>query len=366
MASIARRPDGRWRARYRDETGREYAGHFARKVDAQRWLDRETAKIVTGTWVNPRAGRVTFAEYAEGWRAVQVHRPTTQAHVETMLRRHAYPVFGPRPLSSIRPSEVQAWTSGLALTPSSAEVCFRYFSAVFKAAVSDRVIASSPCAGIRLPRRLPRQVVPLTTDQVQALTAAMPARFRALVVMAAGTGLRQGEAFGLEVRHVDFLRRTLRVEQQLVTLPGAPPQVSPPKTDSSYRTIPLPQVVVDALAAHLRDYPSAGLIFTAETGEPIRRSSFSGKAWRRAVQSAGLPTGVGFHALRHYYASLLIRHGESVKVVQLRLGHATAAETLDTYAHLWPDSEDRTRAAIDSVLGPAADFLRTGRVADKA
>ena len=57
--------------------------------------------------------------------------------------------------------------------------------------------------------------------------------------------------------------------------------------------------------------------------------------------------------------SLLIRHGESVKVVQMRLGHATAAETLDTYSHLWPDSEDRTRDAVDAVLGASADSLRT-------
>jgi integrase len=55
--------------------------------------------------------------------------------------------------------------------------------------------------------------------------------------------------------------------------------------------------------------------------------------------------------LRYFYASLLIRHGESVKVVQARLGHATAAETLDTYSHLWPDSDDTTRSAVDSALG---------------
>jgi integrase len=55
--------------------------------------------------------------------------------------------------------------------------------------------------------------------------------------------------------------------------------------------------------------------------------------------------------MRHFYASLLIRHGESVKVVQGRLGHATAAETLDTYSHLWPDSDDTTRAAVDATLG---------------
>jgi integrase len=65
------------------------------------------------------------------------------------------------------------------------------------------------------------------------------------------------------------------------------------------------------------------------------------------------------HSLRHFYASLLIRHGESVKTVHAPLGHASAAETLDTYSHLWPDSDDRTRAAVDSVLGEVADSLRT-------
>ena len=70
----------------------------------------------------------------------------------------------------------------------------------------------------------------------------------------------------------------------------------------------------------------------------------------------------GFHGLRHFYASLLIRHGESVKTVQARLGYASASETLDTYSHLWPDSDDRTRTAVDSVL--SADYVRTGEAVD--
>jgi hypothetical protein len=68
------------------------------------------------------------------------------------------------------------------------------------------------------------------------------------------------------------------------------------------------------------------------------------------VKAAGVPAGTGFHQLRPFYASLLIRHGESVKTVQAPLGHATASETLDTYSHLWLDSDDRTRTAVDSVL----------------
>lgn len=194
-----------------------------------------------------------------------------------------------------------------------------------------------------------------------ALAAAVPHRYRALVVLAAGTGLRQGEVFGLTLPRVNFLRRTFRVDRQLVLLANRPPFLAPPKTDASVRTVPLPDVVVDALAAHLATYPAATvaavgpLVFTNERGEAIRRNRFS-DVWRRAVQECGLPAGAGFHALRHYYASLLIRHGESVKVVQSRLGHASAKETLDTYGHLWPDSDDRTRQAVDLVLSrpPAA------------
>jgi integrase len=81
--------------------------------------------------------------------------------------------------------------------------------------------------------------------------------------------------------------------------------------------------------------------------------------WRRVTKSVDLE-GLHFHDLRHYYASLLIRHGESVKTVQARLAHANAAETLDTYSHLWPDSDDRTREAVDLVLADfLADSLRT-------
>ncbi len=112
--------------------------------------------------------------------------------------------------------------------------------------------------------------------------------------------------------------------------------------------MPLPALTVDALARQLAAYPAGpgGLVFTDHLGRAIRRNRF-GEVWGRAVVSAGLPDGSHFHELRHHYASLLIFGGESVKVVQARLGHASASETLDTYAHLWPDSEDRTRAAVD-------------------
>src|SRR3954463_4712374 len=335
---------------------------FSRKADAQRWLDEVTAALVTGQFVDPNAGRQTVRDYAEQWRTSQVHRPTTAAHVETMLRLHVYPVLGDRPFASVLPSDIQSLVKRLSntLAPGTVGVVHRILAAVLKAAVRDRRIIASPCEGTKLPKNPKERIEPLSVDAVEALTDAMPGRYRGLITLAAGTGLRQGEAFGLGVDRIDFLRRQLTVDRQLITLPGRPPYLAAPKTQASIRTIPLSQVVVDALGAHLNVWPAEALLFTTELGAPIRRTAFSARVRRPAANAAGLPQTVTFHALRHFYASLLIRHGESVKTVQARLGHASAAETLDTYSHLWPDSDDRTRAAVDSVLSPAEDSLRTG------
>ena len=360
MASIARRPDGTYRPRFRDASGKEHARHFKRKVDAQRWRDEMTAAMVTGQYVDPAAGRVTFREYAERWRATQVHRPTTAAHVETMLRRHVYPSLGDKRLGSVLPSDIQSLVKQLSLdlAPATVGVVHRILAGIFKAAVRDRRIVASPCEGTKLPKVHRQRIEPMTFEAVEALTAAMPERYRALVTLAAGTGLRQGEIFGLTVDRIDFLRRQLTVDRQLVTMPDRAPYLAPPKTQASVRVVPLPQVVVDAVAAHLATWPTDQVVFSTELGDPIRRTAFSERIWRPALKRAGL-SGVTMHGLRHFYASLLIRHGESVKTVQARLGHASAAETLDTYSHLWPDSDDRTRAAVDSVLGRVADSVRT-------
>ncbi len=234
----------------------------------------------------------------------------------------------------------------------------RILAGIVKAAVRDRRIVASPCEGTKLPKVHRQRVEPMTLEAVQALTEAIPERYRALVTLAAGTGLRQGEVFGLTVDRIDFLRRQLTVDRQLVTMPDRAPYLAPPKTQASVRVVPLPQVVVEAVAVHLATWPTDQSIFTTELGDPIRRTAFSERIWRPALKRVGL-SGVTMHGLRHFYASLLIRHGESVKTVQGRLGHASAAETLDTYSHLWPDSDDRTRAAVDSVLGRVADSVRT-------
>jgi integrase len=225
--------------------------------------------------------------------------------------------------------------------------------------VRDRVIATSPCADVRRPAASgSAKLEVLTTEQVLALAGAVPARYSALIVAGAGLGLRPGELFGVTVDRVDFLRRTVTVDRQLVYAEGGGVQLAPPKTNASYRTVPLPRTVADALAAHLVAFPTEGFVFTNARGAPILARSFRG-VWEHARSIAGLPDWATPHALRHYYASLLIQSGASVKAVQARLGHASAVVTLDTYGHLWPDEEDRTRAAVDAAFENPADFSRT-------
>ena len=298
-------------------------------------------------------GDVPFRDIALEWQQMQIHRPATALLVNSQLRNHILPVFGDRPIGSIRPGEIQSWVrsrSDIGLAASTIQMMTRSVGSMFTMAVADRLLERNPCAGVRLPRRERPPVIPPTLEQVEALIAAMSQRFRPIVVLAAGTGLRQGECLGLGINRVDFEGNTVTVDRQLV-LTTSPPVLAPPKTRASYRRVPLPQVVARSLAEHLERHPPGpdGLVFTNGRGAPIRRNRF-GESWRATVRRAGVPDGIRFHDLRHFYASLLIRHGESVKVVQARLGHASATETLDTYSHLWPDDGERTRAAVDAVF----------------
>lgn len=262
--------DGRWLARWRDPDGKQKKRSFSRRIEAERFLTTISADIVRGNYVDPNDPTV-FRDYAEAWREAQVHRPTTRAHVETNLRRHAYAAFGDRRLSTIRPSEIQAWVTRMTrtLSPATVQVIHGIVAAIFKAAVRDRIVGSSPCEGTKLPKRLPVEVIPLSTSAVNGIIYAVPDRYRALVLLAAGTGLRQGECFGIAVEYLDLEKATLRVQQQVILLARQDPFLAPPKTSASHRTVPLPQVVIDAQREHLDRYPVVhrdGLVFTDENG----------------------------------------------------------------------------------------------------
>lgn len=346
-----------YRARIRLPDGRERTRSFARKVDAERWLHSSQAELDRGNILDPAAGRMTFGTYAERWRGMQVHRHSTASVTKSRLERRILPEFGHRRLASVLPSEVQAWVKKLSgsYAPSTVEATYRLLATIFRSAVADRLIPSSPCIPIQLPKANSGPVVPLSVDQVRAVRSLMPERAQVMVSVAAGVGLRRGEVLGLTVDRIDFLRRTMTVDRQLVQAPGEGMQFGPPKTTASIRTVPVPEDVIKELARHLEIHPAdhpRGLVFTNTQQRAWSRSRFS-DIWRTAADDAKLPTGTRFHDLRHHTASLLIAAGCSVKVVQHQLGHASATETLDTYSHLWPNDDERVRNAIDDAYRQA-------------
>jgi site-specific recombinase XerC len=155
----------------------------------------------------------------------------------------------------------------------------------------------------------------------------------------------------LRVQDVNFLGRSVRIGHQLDEHTRGRVE---PKTPRSRRTIPLPKVAADALAAHIAEHPPLpdGTLFSGGNGRPYAHSYYTRlikTAVRRLADAKGsmFPPETTSHDLRHHYASVLLAAGESVVAVAERLGHDDATMVIRVYGHLLPDSEDRTRKAVD-------------------
>ena len=174
MASVSKRiRDGRttYVVRWRDDDGRQRKLSFAREVDADRKRADVEHSLNSGSYIDPRAGLETFRAYADRWRAAQPHRPNTAARIASQCNARIYPALGARSLASIRPSDVQAFVTGLSvdLKPSSVRAIATTVRSVFRAALDDRVIGIDPTVRIRMPQVPRQQIVPLSVEQVRAL-----------------------------------------------------------------------------------------------------------------------------------------------------------------------------------------------------
>lgn len=355
MASISKRPDGAYRARYRDHAGKEHARHFRRKVDAQQWLDQVTSSIVTGTYTDPATAKLTVGEWCDRWiEGYRTRKPGTVRSAEVHLK-HIRGAFEHRKLSSVKPSDVRAWTVTLSqtLAPSTVYAVYRRLAQVMADAVHDGIIPRSPCSRRTSPGQAKQRPYVATTAQVWQLYDAMPEHLRPAVLLGAFAGLRVAEAAALRVSDVDFMRGIVRPEIQY------PAETL--KSDASRTPVPIPRELALELAAAVKRWGGSTVVT-----DPLSKPS-SPWAIERAVRAArgnvpGLPAGFRFHDLRHYFASLLIAAGLDVKVVQARLRHASAVTTLNTYGHMFPDKDESARAAVAAALAARADSVRTQEV----
>ncbi|MEO9322088.1 site-specific integrase [Nocardioides sp. C4-1] len=359
--SIAKRDNGKWRARYRDDNGREHSRHFDRKVDAQRWLDEITTSVVRGSYVDPRADGVTFDEFYAEWSARQIWVHRTRVSADNAVSTVQ---FGHLPMSSIRRSHVETWVKAMTTTLAPTTIKTRYviIRSVFRAAVLERVISDDPSVGVTLPRRrraeaamsipTPAQVG-LLLEHAESRDISIRVGFRTYVALCAFAGLRLGEAAAVQVGDLDADQRQLSISRQ-VQIEGTESVVRGPKFGSE-RVVFIPDELVDILREHIAAQIGAGprtdqWLFSIN-GQVIANNTV-GYCWRTTRAAAGLDQ-VRLHDLRHFYASGLIAEGCDVVTVQRSLGHAAATTTLNTYGHLWPTAGDRTRAAA-SQLAKAA------------
>jgi integrase len=290
VASIDRRPTGKWRARWREwPGGPQRSKHFDRKVDAERHLVEVQHGLATGAYITPEAARVTFGAFMNTYLARQPWRASTAGLAAGALSR-ACASFGDRPLGSVRRGDVQAFISGLDLAPSTVKVVKQHVVSLFEAAVHDQLIARNPARGVKVPEGVKGEVVPPTPADVAALLDVAVPWFRVAVVLGAGLGMRTGEVTGFTADRIDWLGRTVTVDRQWTSRRGVC-GFAPPKTAASHRVIPASAWVLDELSTHVGRRHDGFVL--AQDGEPIRHGNFNWW-WRRARDAAGLERSIRF------------------------------------------------------------------------
>lgn len=359
MSSIRQRPNGTWRARYRDDDGKEHARHFNLKRDAQAWLNEVASSVLTGTYVAPAASRVMLATFYAGWAPRQVWSTGTRIAADRAVGSCD---FRDVPFGKLRRSHAEAWVKAMQsdLAASTIRTRVKYVRGVLRAAVLDRVLSDDPTNALKLPavRKLEHTMRIPTPVEVAAIRSAAQPFLHPLLDLMAYAGMRIGEAAGMRASDVDWLRRTVHVARQIQNRPGLR-EICPPKHGSE-RVVPVPSALTERLsvaAAAVGTFGSEGWLLPGEPPSPnaLRR-------WfEKACGSAGVE-GISPHDYRHFYASGLIRSGLDPVSVARAMGHASPTITLNIYGHLFPDAADRTRAAAADLMNSetdSADDMRT-------
>ena len=254
----------RWRARYVDESGKEHAKGFGRKVDAERWLNGIVAALETGTYVDPKLGKVTLSSFYREWSTHQVWVPGTRRAMDLAVNSVT---FGGIAFADLRPSHVQAWVKAMQdkpLEPSTINTRFVNVRCVIRAALGDRLLAHDVTAKVKLPRQRKASAamtIPSPAEVGTLLREAEP-QFAAFVGLCAFGGLRLGEAAALQVGDVDFLKREIHVRRQVQRANGKQVEIRPPKYGSE-RPVYAPDGLIALLSEHVRLHPCPMVTRTA-------------------------------------------------------------------------------------------------------
>ena len=355
FGTVRKRSSGRWQAVYWHDDRFRSAGTFNTKADALSHLAKIETDLHRGSWVDPRAGDVTLADYANEWLA---HRPDLAVRTVELYRylldKYTLPSLGRPALASLSPLAVRGWNAELAARhASTAAKAYRLLSTIMRTAAADGLIVMSPCKvkGAGSEHADERPIA--TIAEVAALVEAMPERLQLLIPLATWCQLRRGEILGLRRCDVDVVGSMIQIEQSRTFTTGGQSLTKPPKTVAGRRTLSVPAHVTQLLDAHLKRFTQRdkhALLFTMKSGEPLTAGALQ-RAWSRARNSIARPD-LRLHDLRHTGLTLAAATGATTAELMHRAGHASADAAL-RYQHA-------TRAR-DLVLAKALEHLVTGQ-----
>ena len=375
--SVGKERSGHYRAHFTHQGERIFAPMTFDTVDAADvWLAKQRAALADGSWVHPdeaakhaeaeaaKAARqgISFGEYADKWVRERTNskgepiRPRTRKEYERMLTSDAgyLTEWRDTPLTQILPEHVRTWrtkhldSGHLTATARSYDL----MKSILKTAVEDKLIASNPCnvKGGSL-TSTKRKVRPPTDDELEALIAAIDARYKALVVVAAAGGLRYGECLALTTDDVIVERDTdtgevdcvrLVVDDAVVEGAGIPRESGEVKTEAGVRGISIFGRDAQIIADHVVGLSPGSLLWTDTQGNYVSQSSVN-NAWWAARREVGC-SDVTFHSLRHYQGTRYAQTGATLAEIMARLGHSSPRAAM-RYQHSGTRDDELARRA---------------------
>ena len=302
--------------------------------------------------LSPDGSKVTTSQYLDWWLqtyAIPNVRPRTSERYGSDVRLHISPVIGSIRLSNLRAGDAQVVLSRMldrGYSRQSVRHCYRVMRLALKHAVEKGILQVNVTDAVKPPRLEPIELELPSLEEVQhILELADTTPYRSALSFMVHTGCRRGEALGLEWRHVDLENGTASIVQSLQRVGRTGLRFLPPKSTKSRRSIALDEDTVEMLRSHRGGqiltmaqlgsaYEDNGLVFPGPMGKPLDPATLT-RNFEKLARRAG-KRHVRLHDLRHFHASLLLKAGVHLKVVQERLGHSSIAITADTYSHVAP------------------------------
>jgi integrase len=367
-----------------------YGGHRKTRVfnstkAAERYATDVEALLKLGkadevfTDPDPRLPVPTFREAVERWRAVDAQslKGGTRDTYENILSRYLVPVFGSQPVTEISRAELEAWWAGVrakGLSHGRLTNIRAVADAVFRRAVASGMLQSNPVEIIRgrlgRPDREVRQAEWLTEPEltrVLAMAAERESRSYPALLTLASTGIRLGEALGLQVGDVDLERGKLYIRRSVRKFRVGSPKSGKPRTvDVPAATIAVLRGWIGTIRAEAAVRgQEATWLFPSEPGHLLDSSTVR-DALRRVLPGAGIARPFRIHDLRHTYAALAIQRGVPLVIVSRQLGHGSVAITDAVYGHLAPEATRAAAVAWEAILTAPGRNLGATRTEDPA